>query len=139
MSQDMLPAPEDAPRRKASALKATARWSLVGFAVLTVGLTVAMYQFGDGVVWVGDRTVSDMNPFEVTGAGAAGAAGLVVGVGALIVALVAALIATIASVAVALLGTGVGLFFAMGFALGPIFLAVILGVLIKRRYWPDVV
>ena len=116
-----------------------AKASGLTFLVLTVGLTAAAYSFGDGYVWIGDRTISDMNPFEVTGASAAGAAGLVVGLGAVIVALLAALVATALSLAVGLLGAGLGLFVAIGVATGPILLAVIVGVLVKRRYYPDVI
>ena len=123
------------PRRALRRLKLAG----VAFALTTACLTVAAYQYGDGHVWIGDRTISDMNLLEVTGASAAGVAGLVAGLGAMVVALIAAVIATVLSLAVAVLVGGLGVFFALGVATGPILLAVFVGVLIKRRYYPDVI
>ena len=136
MTQHIAPA-EETPRSARWVRRAKA--SGLVFLTLTIGLTAAAYSFGEGYVWIGDRTISDMNPFEVTGASAAGAAGLVVGLGAVIVALLAALVATALSLAVGLLGAGLGLFVAVGVATGPILLAVVIGILIKRRYYPDVI
>ena len=135
----------DPPVQPSAPPSSRGRWLRVGkatgltFLLLTVGLTAAAYSFGDGHVWIGDRTISDMNPFEVTSASAVGAAGLVVGLGAVIVALLAALVATVLSLALGLLGAGLGLFVTVGVATGPILLAVIIGVLVKRRYYPDVI
>lgn len=128
---------EVAPRRS----RLLRRLKAVGvvFALSTACLTVAAYQYGDGHVWVGDRTISDMNLLEVTGASAAGVAGIVAGLGAMAVALIAAVIATVLSIAVAVLVGGLGLFFAFGVATGPILLAVFVGVLVKRRFYPDVI
>ncbi|WP_031554435.1 hypothetical protein [Parvularcula oceani] len=109
------------------------------FAILTVSLTVAAYRFGEGVVYIDGRTISDFSLFEVTGGAAAGVVGLVIGLGAALVAIAAALIATVLSLGVAALGVGFGLFVTLGVVTGPILLALIIGVLIKRRYWPDVI
>lgn len=124
-----------APRRVVKRLKLVG----VAFALTTACLTVAAYQYGEGHVWIGDRTISDMNVLEVTGASAAGVAGIVAGLGAMVVALIAALIATVLSVAVAVLVGGLGIFFALGVATGPILLAIFVGMLVKRRYYPDVI
>lgn len=123
------------PGRAARRLKAAG----VLFALTTACLTVAAYRYGEGHVWIGDRTISDMNVLEVTGASAAGAAGLIAGLGAAVVALLAAVLATVLSVGVAVLVGGFGVFFALGVATGPILLAIFVGVLIKRRYYPDVI
>ena len=122
-------------------IKALRRLKAAGvvFALTTACLTVAAYQYGEGHVWIGDRTISDMNVLEVTGASAAGVAGLVVGLGGAAVALIAALVATVLSLAVAVLVGGLGVFFAVGVATGPILLAIIVGMLVKRRYYPDVI
>ena len=123
------------PRRAVRRLKAAG----VVFALTTACLTVAAYQWGEGQVWIGDRTISDMNVLEVTGASAAGAAGLIAGLGAAAIALIAALLATVLSLVVAVLVGGLGVFFALGVATGPILLAVFVGILVKRRYYPDVI
>ena len=128
----------DMASRRGGALRRIKAVAVV-FALTTACLTVAAYQYGDGHVWIGDRTISDMNVLEVTGASAASVTGLVVGLGAAAIALVAALIATVVSLAVAVLVGGLGVFFAIGVATGPILLAIIVGVLIKRRYYPDVI
>ncbi|MBB4658275.1 hypothetical protein [Parvularcula dongshanensis] len=111
----------------------------VVFGILTVTLIVAAYRFGEGVVYIDGRTISDLSFLEVTGGAAAGAAGVLVGLGAALVGLVAAVLATVLSLALATVGVGFGLFLTLGVVTGPILLAVIIGVLIKRRYWPDVI
>lgn len=127
--------PGETPRRRGGKL-------LVGaavFSVLTLALTIAAYRFGEGAVVINDRTISEMTFFEVTGASAVGVAGLALGLSAAALAVVAALIAAIVSVAIAVLGVGLGLFVTLGVVTGPILLAVMIGVLIKRRYHPDVI
>ena len=135
---------QDAPADAPLARGARGRWVRLakagglGFLVLTIGIMITASLFADAIQ-VNGHTAADLNPIELTGASAAGAAGLVVGLGAIIVALLAALVATALSLAVGLLGAGLGLFLAVGIATGPILLAVIVGVLIKRRYYPDVI
>lgn len=122
-------------RRRGGGLKASG----AVFVLLTVSATVLAYRYGEGVVFVGDRTISELGFLEVTGASAAGVAGLAVGLGAAALAIVAALLAAALSVVLAVLGVGLGLFVTLGVVTGPILLAVIVGVLIKRRYYPDVI
>jgi hypothetical protein len=131
---DAVAGSEVAPKRRAGVLLG------VGvFAGLTAAFTFAAYHFGDGVVFIGERTISDMTFFEVTGASAMGVAGVAVGLTAAGLALAAALIAGLISIVVAVLGLGLGLFVTLGFVMGPVLLAVIVGILVKRRYWPDVI
>ena len=134
---DVLEAGET-PRARRKALRRIKAAGVV-FALTTACLTVAAYQFGEGQVWIGDRTISDMNVFEVTGASAAGAAGLFAGLGAAVIALIAALAATVLSLGLAVFVGGLGVFFALGVVTGPVLLAVVCGVLVKRRYYPDVI
>ena len=133
----MTAQPAPVPTKRERLARAAKAGGLV-FVVLTVGIMVAASIQPDFIA-INGRTAADLNPIELTGASAAGAAGLVVGLGAVIVALLAALIATALSLAVGLLGAGLGLFVAVGIATGPILLAVIVGVLIKRKYYPDVI
>ena len=129
----------EADSRPRSRVLARLKVAGVLFAVTTACFTVAAYQYGEGHVWIGDRTISDLNVLEVTGASAAGVAGLIAGLGAAVVAVIAALIATVLSVGIAVLVGGLGIFFALGVATGPILLAIFVGVLVKRRYYPDVI
>lgn len=109
------------------------------FGLLTLSLVIAAYRFGEGVVYIDGRTISDLSLMEVTGGAAAGAVGLVVGLGAALLALAAAVLATGLSLILATLGVGLGIFVTIGVVSGPILLAIIIGVLIKRRYYPDVI
>lgn len=109
------------------------------FAALTGVLVVAAYQFGEGIVFFNDRTISDMNFLEVTGGAALGALGAVV---AIVLAAVSAILAVITAaigVSVGTLGVVVALFVAVGVVTGPVLLIGIVAMMIKRRYWPDVI
>lgn len=119
-------------------------WALVGplavaFAIVVSAAVAAAYQFGEGVVYINDQTISDMSFFEVTGGTALGILGALVGVVAAAIGAVAALIATIVGIslgAVGLIGTAIVV---AGIVTGPILLVTIIAVLIKRHYWPDVI
>lgn len=119
-------------------------WTLMGpvaaaFAIVTVAAAIAAYRFGEGVVYIGERTISDLNVFEVTGGAALGVLGAIAGVGAAGVGAIAALVATIVGVSVGVLGLALGTLIVIGVVTGPILLVTMIGVLIKRRYWPDVI
>lgn len=112
---------------------------LTVFAILTAGVTIAAYRFGEGVIYLNDRTISDMNMFEVTGGAAVGVLGIIAGLAATIVGAVVALAATILGLSVGALGLALGVVVTVGVLTGPILLIGLIIVLVRRRYWPDVI
>lgn len=119
-------------------------WALLGpitaaFAIVVSAAVVAAYRFGEGVVYIGDRTISDMNMFEVTGGAAVGVFGALIGLGAAAIGAVATLIAGIVGLLVGTLGMAVGFVIAAGVLTGPVLLVGLAVILVKRRYWPDVI
>lgn len=130
--------------RRSKSSRSQHNWAVMGpmaaaFVLLTVATVVAAYRFGEGVVYIGDRTISDFNLFEVTGGAALGVLGMAAGLVAAALGAVTALMATIVSVAMGALGIVIGTLVVVGMVTGPILLVAVLGVLIKRRYWPDVI
>ncbi|WP_147303792.1 hypothetical protein [Parvularcula marina] len=141
MSQDT--GSDDVPSGKTASSKGQA-WSLIGpvtaaFALVVTAAAVAAYRFGEGIVYIGDRTISEMNFVEVTGGAALGVLGALASVGAAGLGAVVALVATIVATAMGALGVALGSLLVIGFVSGPILLVVVIGILIKRRYWPDVI
>lgn len=112
---------------------------LAVFGGLTAAVIVAAYRFGEDVVYIGDRTISDFTFLEVTGGAALGVVGAFVGLGAAAISAVAALVMTLVGGAMAVFGVALGAVVVVGVVTGPILLVMVLGVLIKRRFWPDVI
>lgn len=112
---------------------------VAGFCLLTAVAVMAAYQFGEGVVYINERTISDLNVFEVTGGAALGVLGVVAGLGAATVGTVGAIAAAVVGVSVGALGVAAGAVVVVGVVTGPLLLVGIIAWLVKRRYWPDVI
>lgn len=104
--------------------------------ILTGATVYAAYNHFDGHLYIYDRTISEYNFFEVTGFSAVGVVG---GLGVVVVGLVAALVAAAVGLALAAAGLTIGAVVLVGVTTGPILLCLIIAIMIKRRYWPDVI
>lgn len=135
------PAPADSGdlRKRQRRMMALMAPVVMAFVVLTAGAVVAAYRFGEDVVFIGERTISDFSVWEVTGGAALGVLGAFVGLGAAAISAVAALVVAIVGSAVAVFGVALGAVVAIGVVTGPLLLIGLLAVIIKRRFWPDVI
>lgn len=146
---DATSAKEDVPEASASednvaSSKKQNAWALMGpltaaFALVVSAAVIAAYRFGEGVVYIGERTISEMNFIEVTSGTALGVLGALIGVVAAAVGAVLALIAAIIGAVVGATGVILGGLVVIGIVTGPVLLVVMIGMVIKRRYWPDVI
>lgn len=109
------------------------------FFVGTIGLSVAIYVTGGDSVANSPVAVDEMGMFEVTSAAAFGVASAVM---SLLMGLIGAVTATGAAIlglAVGALGIAGAIVIGAGFVTGPILLAIGLYILVKRRFYPDVI
>lgn len=146
---DATGAKEDVPEASASegtttSAKKQNAWALMApvtaaFALVVSAAVIAAYRFGEGVVYIGERTISEMNFIEVTSGTALGVLGALFGVVAAAVGAVLALCAAIIGAVVGAVGVVFGGLVVIGILTGPVLLAVMIGMMIKRRYWPDVI
>lgn len=112
---------------------------LAAFTIVTAVAAAAAYRFGDGVIYLQDRTISELTFFEVTGGVAMGVVAAVFGLGAAAIGAVGALVAAIIGASFGLFGLVLGGIVLIGVVTGPVLLITIIAILIKRRYWPDVI
>lgn len=139
MTEEEKTTPQSASKRDRRRKVAVFGPALAAFSIATGAAAMAAYRFGEGVIYVGDRTISDLTFFEVTGNAALGVLGAVIALAAAAVGAVGALIATIVGVSVGFLGLVLGAVVAIGVVTGPVLLVTLVAILIKRRYWPDVI
>lgn len=112
---------------------------LAAFAMVTAGAVIMAYRLGDGVIYLQDRTISELTFFEVTSGAALGVLGAVLALGAAAFGAVGALIAAIIATCVGALGLILGSVVVIGVLTGPLLLVAAVGLLIKRHFWPDVI
>lgn len=106
---------------------------LIAFFVLVgLGIWVA-YTYGEGYIVIGDRTVSELQPWEVAGAVVIGIVGLVIGLIGGAIGLLVGLAAMILSLVLGVIGVAAGLFIAAGTLLGPFLLLAAIILLIRRQ------
>ncbi|MEM9840601.1 MAG: hypothetical protein AAF830_15790 [Pseudomonadota bacterium] len=109
------------------------------FVVGTIGLSVAIYLTGGESVANSPVAVDEMGMFEVTSAAAFGMASAVMSLLMGLIGAVTAAGAAIISLALGALGIAGALVVGAGIVTGPILLGIGLFVLIKRRFYPDVI
>ncbi len=114
--------------------------SLTGaFVTVTAMAVFAAYRFGEGIIYIDDRTVSQLSLYELTGGAALGIIAAVAGVGVALVGAIATLVTAIIGLSVGALGLAIGAIIVIGVVTGPLLLIGFIAMLIKRRYWPDVI
>ena len=101
--------------------------------------TYSVYQWGDGVITINGREISDLQPWEVVGGVAIGIVGLIVGLLAGAVGIMIGLGAALLAISLALLGVLSGVFITAGVLLGPFLLLAAIILLMRRRTNPDMV
>lgn len=101
--------------------------------------TFAAYQWGDGVVYINDRSIGELQPWEVVGGVVIGIVGLIVGLIAGAIGLLIGLGAALLAISLAMLGIMSGVFIVAGIVLGPFLLLAAIILLVRRRTNPEVV
>lgn len=126
----------DVPRaRIAHGLGAAVGAFLVG----TLGLAVTFYITGDAAFGEGAMAQDQMNFFELTHAAAFGVASTVMSLLMGMIGMVTAAGAAIIGLAVGAVGIAGAVVVGLGVITGPLLLAAAIGLLIKRRFFPDVI
>ncbi|GGY54145.1 hypothetical protein [Parvularcula lutaonensis] len=126
----------DAPRaRIAHGLGAAVGAFLVG----TLGLAVTFYITGHAAIGETAVAVEELSFLELTNAAAFGVASTVVSLLMGLVGMVTAAGAAIIGLAVGAVGIAGALVVGLGVITGPLLLAGAIGILIKRRFFPDVI
>ncbi|MEO1042278.1 MAG: hypothetical protein AAFX52_08310 [Pseudomonadota bacterium] len=109
------------------------------FVVVTVAISAVVYVMGLEVYAGGDAPLASVSFLDTTSAAAFGVAS---GVVSLVLGLFGVLIGTVAamlSVAFGTLGLAAGFLVAAGVFAGPVLLVAAIAVVVKRRYFPDVI
>lgn len=109
------------------------------FVVATIGLSIAIYLTGGETLASNDFAPHGMSFFEVTGQAAFGIASAVMSLVLGFVGVLTATVATIVSVALGALGIVGAVVVTAGVVTGPILMIGAIAILIKRRYFPDVI
>ncbi|NNU16738.1 hypothetical protein HK107_10430 [Parvularcula sp. ZS-1/3] len=126
---------ERSPARIAHGLGA----AVGAFMVATLGLSIAIYLTGDSSLAEAGLVPSEMGMFEVTSAAAYGIASAVMSLVMGLVGMVTAAGAAIIGLAVGAVGIVGAVVVGLGIITGPLLLVAGIGVLIKRRFFPDVI
>jgi len=112
---------------------------LAAFGIVTLASAVAAYRFGEGVIHIEGQTFSDLTFFEVTGGAALSVLGAVFALAAAGVGAVGALVMAVIGASVGVFGLAIGAVVVIGVVTGPVLLVTVAAILIKRRFWPDVI
>ncbi len=105
---------------------------LILFLALVAAGTWAVYNYGDGHVVINDRTLDELQVWEVMLGVVIGIIGAIIGILAGLVGVIIGLVAAILSVGLALAGVAVGMFVVAGVLAGPILLLAGIIILISR-------
>ncbi|NRA30990.1 MAG: hypothetical protein HRU11_12115 [Parvularculaceae bacterium] len=116
-------------------------WKFLLFLVIlaVAGGTFAVYQWGDGFIYINDKGLEDLQPWEVVGGVIIGILGLIVGLVAGAIGLLIGLGAALLAIALAMLGIFSGLFITAGVLLGPFLLLAAIILMMRRRTNPEVI
>lgn len=109
------------------------------FFVGTLAIAVTIYLTGGEVLADSHAAPADMSIFEVTNAAAFSMASAVVSLVMGLVGMITAAGAAIVGLAVGAIGIAGAVVVGLGVITGPLLLAAAIGVLIKRRFFPDVI
>lgn len=109
------------------------------FFVGTLGIAITIYLTGGQALAEGTTPAADMSFFEVTNAAAFSMASAVVSLIMGLVGMITAAGAAIVGLAVGAVGIAGAIVVGLGVVTGPLLLAGAIGVLIKRRFFPDVI
>ncbi|NRA30178.1 MAG: hypothetical protein HRU11_07930 [Parvularculaceae bacterium] len=109
------------------------------FVVGTIGLSVAIYVTGGETVAANGFTGDEMGMFEVTSSAAVGMAAAVIQLVMGLIGMITAMGAAIFGLAIGAIGIAGAVIVGAGIVTGPILLLAGLVILIKRRFYPDVI
>lgn len=110
-----------------------------GLAVVTAVAAIMAYGLGEGVIYIEEKTISELTFMELTGGTAAGIFGAVFALGMAAFGGIGTLVAAIVGAGFGVFGAIIGLVVAIGVVTGPLLLVAMIAILIKRRFWPDVI
>lgn len=110
-----------------------------GFLVGTLAIAVTIYLTGGETVAQGTSGRADLSLFEVTNAAAFSMASAVVSLVMGLIGMVTAAGAAILGLAVGAAGVAGAVVVGLGVVTGPVLLAAAIGLVIKRRFFPDVI
>lgn len=136
---------KDREQQAAAANMAAARLWVVGASILggfilaATALVVSAFKLGQGVLTVDREVSAHFSVWEVTSGAAMGVITSVIGLGAAVVGAVSALAAGIVAAVAAVFGGAAAIVVICGMVLGPLLLLGLIAILIKRRFWPDVI
>ncbi|MEM7739783.1 MAG: hypothetical protein AAF225_03165 [Pseudomonadota bacterium] len=109
------------------------------FVVVTVAISAVVYVMGLDIYAGGEAPLASVSFLDTTSAAAFGVAS---GIVSLVFGLFGVLIGTVAAmlgVAFGTLGLAAGFLVAAGVFAGPVLLVIAIGLMVKRRYFPDVI
>jgi len=109
------------------------------FVVGTIGLSVATYVAGGDAVAASGAAGNEMGMFELTSGAAIGMAAAVISLVMGLIGMITAMGAAIVGLAFGAVGIAGAVIVGAGIVTGPILLIAGLVVLIKRRFYPDVI
>ncbi len=106
--------------------------TLLLFIALVAAGVWAVYTYGDGHIVINDRTLDDLQPWEVVLGVVIGIIGAIIGILAGLVGVIIGLVAAFLSIVMALLGVAAGLFIFAGVLAGPVLLLAGIIILMTR-------
>ena len=109
------------------------------FLIGTLGIAVTIYLTGGETLADGGSSSGAMNLFEVTNAAAFSMASAVVGLVMGLIGMITATGAAIVGLAAGAAGVAGAVVVGLGVITGPLLLATAIGIVIKRRFFPDVI
>ena len=109
------------------------------FLVGTLGIAITIYLTGGEMLAEGSSGAADLSLFEVTNAAAFSMASAVVSLVMGLIGMITAAGAAILGLAVGAVGVAGAVVVGLGVVTGPLLLAAAIGIVIKRRFFPDVI
>ncbi|MEE4208339.1 MAG: hypothetical protein V2I43_03620 [Parvularcula sp.] len=109
------------------------------FFIATVAMAVAIYVTGSDHAGMQHAATSDFALFELTSSAAFSVASAVVSLVVGLIGLVTAAGATVMGLAVGALGVVGAVIVTVGMVSGPVLILFAIGILVKRRFFPDVI
>ncbi|MEM9810205.1 MAG: hypothetical protein AAF788_03170 [Pseudomonadota bacterium] len=109
------------------------------FIVATLGLAVGIYAMSQGSQLADLEAVGSVDVFAVTSYAAFGVASAILGFVVGLFSLAGVTLAAFFSIVIGTLGLALGMLIAVGVITGPLLLIGAIVVLVRRRYYPDII